>query len=435
MLGVWDNFFYLWKTLEPEEIFKWGWYIFLLDIPRFFIIEGITLYWSKRRRRETNDLWEKARLDLFHEMPLVTVLVPGHNEGKHLFKLVQSMNRQTYQNLELIIVDDGSTDDTAIVGRSFEKNKLIDRFISAEHRGGKASAANLGLRYSNGKYIVHVDADSSLDSDAIEKILIPFYRYENIGGVGGNLIVRNEEESLTTTMQFLEYLQSISVSRIVLSKLRIYKIISGAFGAFPKQVLDRVGGWDIGPGLDGDITVKIRKINYRIVFEEEAICRTHAPSTWKALTKQRLRWSRSLIRFRVRKHRDIWLPYQNFKIMNFVSFFENVFFSLFLDFLWFFYMFKIILSDPSFLLIWFPFKYTIYFLLNLGQYFFVIAVNQDKKYLLSKLIYIPLYPFYMGYYMRIVRTISYLDELFFYDSYKDVWNPLKTSKKAKEHGM
>lgn len=435
MVEIWDHFFYMWNVMDWQSIFKWGWYIFLLDIPRFFVIEGVTLFWSRYNRIKTKDLWEKAKKDLYDERPLVTVLVPGHNEGKHLYKLVQSMKYQTYTNLELIVIDDGSTDDTAIIGRSFERNGKIDRFISVQERGGKASAANLGLRYSSGKYVVHLDADSSLDNDAIEKILIPFYRFENIGGVGGNLIVRNEEESLTTTMQFLEYLQSINVSRIVLSKLNLYKIISGAFGAFPREVLERIGGWDIGPGLDGDITVKIRKINYRILFEEEAICKTHVPITWKALTKQRLRWSRSLVRFRIRKHKDVWIPDRNFKFVNFMSFFENVFFSLVLDFLWFFYIFKILFTDPSFLIFWFPFKYSIYLLLTLGQYCFAIAISGNKRNLISKVLYIPLFPIYMGYYMRIVRTISYLDELIFYDSYKDVWNPLKTSKKAREYGM
>lgn len=435
MIALWDRYFYMWHVLDWQTLLNWGWYIFILDIPRFFIVEGIALYWSRFDRSNTKGLWDKAKEDLYKEMPLVTVLVPGHNEGKHLFKLVQSMNRQTYNNLELVVVDDGSTDDTAIIARSFENNGQIDRFISVKERGGKASAANLGLRYSKGKYVVHLDADSSLNDDAIEKVLIPFYRFEKIGGVGGNLVVRNEEESLTTTMQFLEYIQSISVSRIVQSKLKIYKIISGAFGVFPREVLDRVGGWDIGPGLDGDITVKIRKIDYLTIFEEEAICKTHAPVTWKALTKQRLRWSRSLIRFRLRKHKDVWMPDKNFRLINFMSFFENVFFSLVLDFLWFFYMFKILLTDPSFMLIWFPFKYTIYLIMTFGQYMFAISVSKDKKSLISKLIYLPLFPIYMGYYMRIVRTISYLDELFFYDSYKDVWNPLKTSKKAKEYGM
>ena len=425
----------MWRRLDWETVMRWGWYIFILDIPRFFVIEGITLLYSRIKRFRTRISWKTAADALWLENPLVTVLVPGHNEGRHLYKLIQSMQRQTYKNLEIIVVDDGSTDNTALIARSFERRGDIHKFLSATERGGKASAANLGLRYSKGKYIVHLDADSSLDSDAIEKILIPFYRYSNVGAVGGNLMVRNQEQSLTTTMQFLEYLQSINVSRIVLSQLGIYKIISGAFGAFPKKVLDRVGGWDIGPGLDGDLTVKIRKLNYRIVFEEEAICKTHVPITWKALTKQRLRWSRSLVRFRIRKHKDIWLPDKNFSFSNFLAFFENIFFGLVLDAFWVYYMIKIIVVDPQFLLVWFPFKYSIYIMLAFGQFLYSVALAKNRYEVWSKALYLPLYPIYMGYYMRIVRTIAYIDEFLFFDSYKDTWNPEKTSKKARENNM
>lgn len=435
MSDIWDSYFRIFQSMDIETIIRWGWFIFILDIPRFFILEGIVLFWSRTKRKQTKLSWDNARLILFKKNPLVTILAPGHNEGRHLYKLIYSIKNQTYKNLELIVVDDGSTDNTSIIARSFEKKGEIDHFFRIEERGGKASAANLGLRYSNGKYIVHLDADSSLQEDAIEKILIPFYRYKNVGAVGGNLTVRNEEQSLTTTMQFLEYLQSISVSRIVLSQLGIYKNISGAFGAFPKKILDRVGGWDIGPGLDGDITVKIRKLNKRIVFEEEAICKTHVPITWKALSKQRLRWSRSLIRFRIRKHQDIWMPYKSFRFSDFFAFFDNVFFALFLDALWIYYMVKIIIVEPQFLLVWFPFKYSIYLMVNFGQFLFPLAISKNKRNIWPKFIYLPLYPIYIGYYMRIVRTIAYIDEIIFYDSYKDPWNPAKTSKKGREHGM
>ncbi|MDX9704269.1 MAG: glycosyltransferase [Weeksellaceae bacterium] len=435
MNEIWDKYFLLWLELDWRTIFKWGWFIFVLEIPRFIILEGIVLAWSRIRRRMSRSEWHKARQMLHLENPLVTVLVPGHNEGKHLYKLIESIGNQTYKNLELIVVDDGSTDDTPLIGRSFEKSGKIGRFLRTEERGGKASAANLGLHYSSGKYIVHLDADSSLEPRAIEKILIPFYRFERVGAVGGNLIVRNQAQSLTTTMQYIEYAKSISTSRIVLSQLGLYKIVSGAFGAFPREVLERVGGWDIGPGLDGDITVKIRKIDYNIVFEEEAVCRTHVPTTWKALTKQRLRWSRSLVRFRIRKHRDVWYPNKNFRRANFFSFFENVFFGLVLDFLWIFYMMKILIEIPEFLIVWIPFKYTIYTAISFVIYIFALSVSKEQKEFLKKIIYIPLYPIYMGYYLRIVRTIAYIDELIFYDSYKDNWNPQKTSKKARDFGL
>jgi biofilm PGA synthesis N-glycosyltransferase PgaC len=83
-------------------------------------------------------------------------------------------------------------------------------------------------------------------------------------------LVRNYKASLVATLQAIEYADTISTGRITTSYLGIYRVVSGAFGAFKREALDRVGGWDIGPGLDGDITVKLRKLDYKIAFESEA---------------------------------------------------------------------------------------------------------------------------------------------------------------------
>lgn len=435
MHSIWEIYYQLFDQMEWQTFISWYWFIFLLEIPRYVLLEGIAIIWSRSRRRITREKWEKARHDLWSESPLVSVVVPGHNEGRHLAKLVRSLDAQTYTNFELVVVDDGSTDDTPKIGHSFERTGDIDLFLRCEERGGKASAANLGLRYAKGKYIVHLDADSSLAQDALEKILIPFYRYPHVGAVGGNLVVRNENDSLTSTIQYLEYIQSISVGRIVLSKLGLYKIVSGAFGAFPKKMLDRLGGWDIGPGLDGDITVRVRKLGYKVLFEEHALCLTHVPTTWRTLTKQRKRWSRSLIRFRLRKHSDVWYPDKNFSGLNFMAFFENVFFGLVLDILWVIYTVKLLIVAPMFLLLWFPLKYGVYLVIAIVQYSYALLLVDNPGKLLRKLIYLPLMPFYTGYYMRIVRTAAYIREFFFFDSYKDTWNPEKTSKKAKEFSL
>ena len=173
-----------------------------------------------------------------------SLIAPGKNEGKNIFKLVKSLNEQTYQNVEIIIVDDGSDDETPIIGRNLEKNGLIDLFIRNDMRGGKASAANLAWRYSRGKFLLHLDADCSFDRTAVENIIIPFYLDPEIGGVGGNVKVRNGDVSLCARLQSIEYLKSISVGRIVTSYLGIYRIISGAFGAFRMDALKKIGVWD-----------------------------------------------------------------------------------------------------------------------------------------------------------------------------------------------
>src|SRR5690625_7974875 len=89
-------------------------------------------------------------------------------------RLIRSLEEQTYQNFQLIIVDDGSDDDSVIIGQKMKEEGKIDLFLRNDQRGGKASAANLALRYATGKYVGHLDADSSLHRDAIESVTIPF---------------------------------------------------------------------------------------------------------------------------------------------------------------------------------------------------------------------------------------------------------------------
>jgi cellulose synthase/poly-beta-1,6-N-acetylglucosamine synthase-like glycosyltransferase len=282
-------------------------------------------------------------------MPLVSIIIPGKNEGKHIYKLVQSLKAQTYQNYEVIVIDDGSDDDTERICRNLQQKGFINLFIRNDVRGGKASAANLGWRFSKGEFVVHLDADCSYDHKAIENIVKVFYFDPLVGGVGGNVQVRNYKESLAATFQAIEYFDSISIGRISSSELGIYRVISGAFGAFKKEALDKIGGWDIGPGLDGDITVKLRKIGYKVKYEPSAICKTSAPDTFRKLAKQRLRWDKSLVRFRLRKHIDVLLPTKNFSWSNFISFAENIVYNLVLNFKWYFYIIDIIFNFTSLL--------------------------------------------------------------------------------------
>lgn len=431
----WEDFFYYIQHEGIERIINLFWYYFYLEAPRFLIMDLIILgvvLWPSRKRKLA---YEAARNSFLAENPLVTIIVPGKNEGEHIFKLVKGLREQTYSNLQFIIVDDGSTDDTYIICRNLKQNGLIDVYLRNEERGGKASAANLALRYATGKYVVHVDADTSFDRDAIERIIIPFYLDVKIGAVGGNIKVRNPHDSLLASLQGIEYLQTISVGRMVTSYLGIYKIISGAFGAFRRDLLDRLGGWDIGPGLDGDMTVKIRKLGYKVSFEHRAVGMTHVPVKLKALSNQRLRWSKSLIRFRFRKHSDIFSPSQAFSFSNFFAFLDNIFYSFILDILWFYYIIDLVINNTELLLFLLPLKLIIYSTASYIQFMVVLALSERRKQEMRLLFYIPLMMLYNGYYMRIIRTMAYVKEIFWHSSYEDNWNPAKSSKKAKEFNL
>lgn len=435
MNTIWDNFFEYWYNMGFEKIVRLFWYFFFFEVPRYLLFEILILLIYVLGRKKRNRKYDMARNKLRLDNPLISIIVPGKNEGKHIYKLVLSLREQTWQNFELIIIDDGSTDDTPVICRNLEKRKMIDLFLRNDQRGGKASAANFGLRYTKGKYIVHLDADCSMDRDAIEQILLPFYMDKKVKAVGGNVKVRNHEENILTSLQAVEYLFTISMGRIVTSFLGIYKIVSGAFGAFDREVITSFGGWDIGPGLDGDITVKIRKRGFKIAFADRAVCLTSVPNTpWK-LTKQRLRWSKSLVRFRLRKHLDVLLPQANFNFLNFFASFENIFFNLVMDFLWFFYIIGLIITNIDFFWQIFFFKLFLYVIKNFVQFAVAMGFSERKNEEWKYWIYLPAMFFYVGIFMRIVRTFAYVLEMFWYSSYKDPWNPVKSSKQARDMGI
>lgn len=436
MTEAFDNFFNYIVTVGPSKLIRVFWFFVFFEFLRFFLFELTTLIIWAIGKKSRKLRYNVARQKLFIDRPLVSIIVPGKNEGQHIYNLVMSMKEQSYTNFEFIVIDDGSDDDTERICKSLQKNGFIDLFLRNDVRGGKASAANLGFRYSRGKIVVHLDADCSYDNDALEKIIIPFYLDENIGAVGGNILVRNYKDSLCATLQAIEYADIISVGRITTSYLGIYRVVSGAFGAFKKEALERVGGWDIGPGLDGDITVKLRKLDYKIAFEPEAICQTNVPDTFKKLIKQRLRWDKSIIRFRVRKHKDVFYPNSTFKFSNFISSTENITYNLVLNFKWWIYVLDMMMNYPSILAFIIPFNILLYTTTNFLKFIIFSLFRTRKNERVSYfLIYLPCMVFYFGLYLRIVRTIAYMDEIFFKRSYEDPWNPVKSSQHAKELGL
>jgi poly-beta-1,6-N-acetyl-D-glucosamine synthase len=430
---MFDSFIEFFRTLTFMKMLAYFWPFFLVDMTRYLFLDVIILLLYIPKRRSRKKRYKAARIKLFREHPLVSILVPGKNEGKHLQKLADSLAGQTYRHIQSIVVDDGSDDNTPIIGRRLQREGEISLFIRNEIRGGKASAANTALRYARGKYIIHLDADSHLEKNAIETILLPFFMDPKIGAVGGDIRVANVDTSLATICQTIEYFKSISTGRTVSSELGILRIIAGAHGAFRKDILDRIRGWDVGPGLDGDITIKIRKLGYKVIHEPFAICYTNVPDTFKKLAKQRFRWDRSLVRFRVRKHRDILLPSKSFSLKNFMASADNVFFNLILDLKWWFYIVQIFIFAKSHIEVVFVINLVLYGFANILEYGIAVVLlgrtMKIKELLLA--IWLPLIPIYTGMFLRSVRTFAYIMEFFFKVSFFDKWNPWKVSRISK----
>ncbi|MFI3239190.1 MAG: glycosyltransferase [Bacteroidales bacterium] len=436
LFDIFNYFANLTKDLTFDKVITIFWFLFFIEIPRYYLLDlGVLIY-----RRIVKGVREKteitAKIELYTKNPFVSIIVPGKNEGKHIYKLTQSLKEQSYKNFEIVIVDDGSDDNTKEICNSLKKSGLIDKFYSVNERGGKASAANLALVENKSDIVVHLDADSSLDIDAIEQILLPFYTHKNVGAVGGTVKVRNSEESFATIMQSMEYLESIQLGRTVTSEINGFRTISGAFGAFRSDVLTQVGKWDIGPGLDGDITQKIRKSGFRVVFNPKAVCLTNVPNSFQKLYKQRLRWSKSLVRFRLRKHANVLnVRYANFRLSNFLTNIDNLMFNFFFDILWIVYLITFIANDAYSLLDLILLKFLITIPLGFISFFMSMSISERWREEFKMIIFTPLQALYSGYFLRITRIIATFKEFFFFSSYRDSWNPNKSSRIARDERL
>lgn len=426
---IFDDLIEFIRQLSLWEWFLFFWPFFFFDFVRYVVLDFVLLPRFLIRRHRQRAYRRRLRTRLFREKPLVSVIVPGKNEGKHIPALAVSLRRQTYTHFETIIVDDGSDDDTPVICRRLEQQGLIDLFVRNEVRGGKASAANTALRYARGVYILHLDADSHLADDAIETALLPFLEDPDIGAVGGDVRVANTDESLATSLQGIEYMKSISMGRTVSSMLGLLRIVAGAHGMFRRDILERLGGWDVGPGLDGDLTVKIRKLGLRVVHEPDAICYTNVPDTFWKLARQRFRWDRSLVRFRVRKHRDIFVPDANFQWRNFLASAENVFFNILLNLRWWIYIAQIFIFNAEHLEYIVLINYLLYLSANVLEFAMgcVLYGRTLKLREIALAPYLLLMPPYVGIYLRLVRSYAYLMETLHRVSYFDRWNPWKVS--------
>lgn len=441
MLQFINAFFDFLGGMSTWDFIMYFWPFFVIDFVRYTVLDGIGVLrylYKWRILNGNNGARKQARRELYGEYPLVSVIIPGKDEGPNLGPLIESLHEQTYGNLEIIVIDDGSEDRTPEIGRRMEREGRIDRFLRQRVRGGKASAANTGLRWAKGKYIVHIDADSYLREDAIEKSLIPFYQEEQVGAVGGDIRAANASENLTTRAQAFEYLKTITLGRTASTEYGILRIVSGAFGTFRTDTLRRLGGWDVGPGLDGDLVLKMRKLGLKIMHVPDSVCYTNLPTNLKSLAKQRYRWSRSLVRFRMRKHNNLLDPRSPFGWTDLATVIDNIFFMVILDIKWIVYTVQLILMNIGaipFILLTNLILYTTNNLINYGLIKSILAINNTREPHRGLLFMIPVMPWYFGFYLRTIRSLGYIMEGLFQASYWDPWNPWKVSKEAIKEGV
>jgi len=223
------------------------------------------------------------------EPPLQSVLIPAHNEAKVIAETVRHILASDYPNLEVIVIDDGSKDETAeVVHTAFASDPRV-RLISMAN-GGKAAALNRGLAEARGNLVVALDADTYFPSDSIGK-LVRWFEDPEVGAVAGNAKVGNRV-NVITRWQALEYITSQSLERRMLASLGCITVVPGAIGAWRRDVLQRLGGFPSDTlAEDQDLTISLLKAGYRVLYDSTALAWTEAPDTVSGLIKQRFRWA------------------------------------------------------------------------------------------------------------------------------------------------
>lgn len=240
--------------------------------------------------------------------PMLSVIVPAFNEGRTLSKALNSLAEADYPRKEIIVVDDGSADNTYAeacrFSEKFKSSSTPFSVIKKENNGGKSSAINHGLLFAKGDYIVTVDGDSVVSRDAL-KMIVKYFGNPDVAGVGGNVKVLNRWSNLLTSCQALEYLVGINLWRRAFDIFGVVMVVPGALGAFSRKILEQTGDYDKDTLTeDFDITVKALKCGKVVQASSRAMAYTEAPATVEDFYKQRIRWYRGNMQTFI-KHKDI----------------------------------------------------------------------------------------------------------------------------------
>jgi cellulose synthase/poly-beta-1,6-N-acetylglucosamine synthase-like glycosyltransferase/peptidoglycan/xylan/chitin deacetylase (PgdA/CDA1 family)/spore germination protein YaaH len=268
----------------------------ILGLGRLGVIGALAFaQWARSRRREREHSGEEYE-------PFVSIIVPAYNEERVIEATIRSLLNSDYDNFEVIVVDDGSQDRTSEVVREYFSEQPLVRLLT-EPNAGKAEALNVGLRHAKGDVIVALDADTQFPGETIRMLARRFVDPQ-MGAVAGNAKVGNRI-NIVTRWQALEYITAQNMDRRAFASLNCITVVPGSVGAWRRELIERCGGFSAETlAEDQDLTLRIRKLGYKIGYEERAIGWTEAPHSLRMLARQRFRWAYGTLQC-LWKHRDV----------------------------------------------------------------------------------------------------------------------------------
>ncbi len=299
-----------WLPLYLSSTLSFAYYYPLL-MAYVWMIGGI-IYYIKWERNQPNG---GSILNSLPAYPHVSILVPCHNEGDNLSETIAALNRQNYPYFDIIAINDGSTDNTGELLDKLNKKYSRLRVVHLEENQGKAMALRMGAMVSSNEFLVCIDGDALLDSNATGWIMRHFLSSPRVGAVTGNPRVRTR----STLLGKIQVGEFSSIVGLIKRAQRVYGrlfSISGVIAGFRKSALQDADYWSVDAITeDIDITWKLQLKGWDIRFEPNALCWILMPETLKGLWQQRLRWAQGGVEVFIRylpqvirlRQRRLWL--------------------------------------------------------------------------------------------------------------------------------
>lgn len=267
------------------QLIRWGEvalkYVFLLAII-LGCLRALFLIGLSFKKVKNKDAWA------YDAKMSVGVVIPAYNEVEVIVKTVNSVLRSSHKNISILVVDDGSTDDTFEHCRQhFLNHPKVE--VVTQTNAGKSEALNFGFSKMNSDIVVALDADTVFDEQAIP-LMMGHFSDPEVAAVSGNAKVGNRTKTLTK-WQALEYIVAQNLDRRAFEYLNSITVVPGAVGAWRRSAVMEAGGFGSDTlAEDADLTVRLLRAGHRIKYEEFAIAYTEAPETVREFSKQRLRW-------------------------------------------------------------------------------------------------------------------------------------------------
>ena len=395
--------------------------VLLIEIPLYLlmVVAIFRVFWESAFTRSVS----------YPYYPSISCVVLCYSEGKSITRTLESLTEQLYHGIfEILLIVDGHDHETMKAATDFQKNYTLPpnkylKIVSKSVRGGRASSENLGVKLARSKYVIILDGDCSCDNDMVASVARHF-KDKNIVGISGNIRVRNAKKNLVTRLQAIEYILGLQLARIGLGKIGMINNISGAFGTFQKDFIQKIGGWRNGTAEDLDLTMRIkayskRHPNLKMIHDHQAIVHTDVPDTWVGLLQQRLRWEGDLYYIFFRRHKKTLSPkHLGWKVF-FGVFWYNIFFCILVPALTVVYIFYLLIYySLGYVFFLFIITYFYYLIVSSVLYvLFLLLASERKKYDFTFIYLLPIMPVYqiVG---RVWTSISIIIEIFLH-THKD----------------